>query len=319
MDKLFKAKSYEELEDLIYEYLDHDHRCYQDFKRYYEISDYDYHITLLNDSKRFVEVSFSYFYNLFDHLLINQLIKVKDNEFILQDCDLKLVKDDSVINRLFYLYHIQEPAHIYIRDNNYMNDLYNSLKQKISNTKLKSVLQEIDKTIHLRENTKTNLDDLLVYELSILNNVRFLVLEHLKYDSSKENVIAKLKSENRKIIVEKPCVYLDEFIKEGVGVCKQFSLFYAYLLEKLIYDNILFGTYSLDSNLISSSEKHPSSHIWVRYKATNGSVFILDQEFILELNSSVENRMTVFYKRPNEFENYINNLLNKKRIIIERS
>ncbi|MEM2031938.1 MAG: hypothetical protein QW210_01195 [Candidatus Woesearchaeota archaeon] len=318
MDKLFKAKSYEELEDLIYEYLDHDHRCYQDFKRYYEISDYDYHITFLNDSKRFVEVSFSYFYNLFDHLLINQLIKVKDNEFILQDCDLKLVKEDSVINRLFYLYQIQEPAHIYIEDNDYMNKIYNSLKERISKSKEKSVLQEIDKTIHLKEQTKNNLEDLLIHELNILNNVRLTVLEHLRYDYFKENQIAKIKSKNRKIIVEKPYVLLDEFIRERIGVCKQFSLFYGYLIEKLIQDNILFGNYCLDSNLVYSSEKPPSSHIWVRYKTITGSTFILDQEYILELNSKVENKMTIFYKRPKEFERHIVGLLNAKLMVINK-
>lgn len=319
MDKLFQARSYEELEDLIYDYFDHDHRCYQDFKRYYEISDYDYHITLLNDSKRFVEVSFSYFYHLFDHLLINQLIKVKDNEFILHNYDIKLVKENSVIDRLFYLYHIQEPAHIYVEDNDYMNKIYNSLKERISRSKERSVLDEIDKTIHLKDQTKNNLEDILIHELNILNIVRSFVLEHLKYDDFKENQIAKAKSENRKIIVEKPYVLLDEFLKEGFGVCKQFSLFYGYLIERLIHDNILFGSYSLDSNLIYSSEKPPGSHIWVRYKTLTGSTLILDQEYILELGSKVENKMTLFYKRPIEFEKHIISLLNARMIIINKN
>lgn len=320
MDRLFKAKTYEELEDLLYKYLEHDHRCYKDFKRYYEISDYDYHITLLNNSKRFVEVSFSYFYNLFDHLMINQLITVKNQEFIIPGYDLKLVKDDSVINRLFYLYQIQEPAHIFIEDNDYMNKIYYYLKEKISKSKQKAVLDEIDKTIHLKDQTKNNLEDLLIYELNILNNVRSVVLEHLRYDYYKENQIARIKSENRKIIVEKPYVLLDDFIKEGIGVCKQFSLFYGYLIEKLIKDNILFGNYCLDSNLVYSSEKLPLSHIWVRYKTITGSTLILDQEYILELNSKLENKMTIFYKRPNEFERHIVGLLNAKSMaIIKRS
>lgn len=66
-------------------------------------------------------------------------------------------------------------------------------------------------------------------------------------------------------------VPLDEYIKEGVGVCRHRALATGAVIEQFQEDGHLTGEVSVDRNA-----RGVSGHAWVRYENSTGDIYILD-------------------------------------------
>jgi hypothetical protein len=92
-------------------------------------------------------------------------------------------------------------------------------------------------------------------------------------------------------------VTLGVFIEAGVGLCRHQNLACAAIIERLIDEDILRGTVSIDRN--SSDE---GGHAWCRYTDPSGEVIILDvtQEYF----GNIYGEHHWDYRRPEESDPY---------------
>ncbi|MEM2031939.1 MAG: hypothetical protein QW210_01200 [Candidatus Woesearchaeota archaeon] len=326
MEKIFKAKTLEDLDRFIFRNESHDHRVYEDYDFYYYISDYDYHICPKWDSRKTITISRDYYYQLFKDLRNQSKLEIKDNEFFSKDHDIPIVKPNKIKDRVFIFY--KEPLDIIVQNNDYMQNIYERLKKKIFSTKKGEVLSSINNEIFLTKKTYEKLDDITLNELHFLKNLRDVVNEILVYDVKEENKLLTefIIKEIQEIKVfddlfaflynptkNRISIKLEEYLKRGKGVCKQFALLYGYLLESLSDDFLLAGNFSLDLYLINDYRDSLNlGHIWVRYESLENKVFILDQRYILELFSNTERQIGQHYNTPNEFEEYIKRRIKNK-------
>ncbi|MEM2031937.1 MAG: hypothetical protein QW210_01190 [Candidatus Woesearchaeota archaeon] len=303
MKNPFDVKSLDELVLMFRDYKNYDIRTYETEKYSYQISDYDYLIISKKDFKS-KHIYFDYYFVLLDQLYQNFMLEINDNEFYLSynNQKIRLAKPNQVINGLFCFLD-DSVLDIFVEDNEYMNSLYKNLTNLISSVKKVSVFDQIDKTIFLKSSTKKNLINVLD-ELFVLRQVTKKVSILLTYDVVDEKFLSiKYAIDNKDN--DKFYVPLDFYIKEGKGICKQFSLLYGYFLEKLIQEKYLPGSFAIDLNYRDFNDLPSGGHMWVRYTSEAGNVFILDNNHIIELFSSKENKSNAYYKRPYEFEEYV--------------
>lgn len=88
----------------------------------------------------------------------------------------------------------------------------------------------------------------------------------LRYDLKATNAIA---ADSQKVA-------LNKYIQKGVGVCRTQGVLSAYLVERMIGENRLEGTVSVDRNTRKTLDGIAGGHTWARYRDTEGTVYIID-------------------------------------------
>lgn len=114
----------------------------------------------------------------------------------------------------------------------------------------------------------------------ILKAVFGIVSEKMKTDESRVEEIIK-KTNTKK----DGKISIDHFINAGAAVCRQHALVCGVLVERFIKDGYLSGKVSIDRNSV-----YNHGHVWCRYTASSGKVFILDPtlKFIGSLEKGLE-------------------------------
>ncbi|MEM4396595.1 MAG: hypothetical protein QXR30_02985 [Candidatus Woesearchaeota archaeon] len=319
MENIFKVKNLEDLDNFLFKHENHSHRIYEDDDFYYYISDFDYHIRSKHDSLKEKTISRDYFYLLFKSLRNELKLEIKNYDFFSKDYNVPIATSKKVKDRIFIFY--REPLNIFVEDNDYMRSIYETLKKRIYSRRKDNVFNSINNEIFLTKETYNSLDDITLHELHFLKNLRDVVNDILVYDIQEETYILTqhiLKEiENLQTFDDlfeyisnfnkkKVTVRLDQYLRKGKGICKQFALLYGYLLESLIDDFLLGGNFSLDLYFVKDNKNNfKFGHIWARYESLENKVFILDQKYILELFSNAELQANQYYKKPSEFEKYI--------------
>jgi len=145
-----------------------------------------------------------------------------------------------------------------------LNDVYRSVEERIKNTLgsesavLGGLKQAIDqKAGHPGEGSM---------ELKQLQAIFAEVFDTLKYDLEATEELAR---DSQKIA-------LNDYISEGVGVCRTQAVLCAYLTERLIDNGMLNGRVSIDRNINKVIDGDDKAHAWARYTDADGNVFILD-------------------------------------------
>jgi hypothetical protein len=96
-------------------------------------------------------------------------------------------------------------------------------------------------------------------------------------------------------------VALNSFINRGGGVCRHQALLVGYILERMQSSGELSeeDRISVDRN----GEKGGGGHVWVRYKSSDGTVYIIDpaQDFVGTLEEADALERTWSYARPEDY------------------
>jgi hypothetical protein len=92
-------------------------------------------------------------------------------------------------------------------------------------------------------------------------------------------------------------ISLDEFVKEGTGVCRHMAMTVGVILEKYVRQGYLRGEVSVDRNTDVRG-----GHAWVRYTHEDGKVTIIDvmQNFKGSLRDAMKLEYAWSYARPAE-------------------
>lgn len=100
---------------------------------------------------------------------------------------------------------------------------------------------------------------------------------------------------------------LDNFYRDGFGVCRHFALGAGVIIESLIDQGILKGRVSVDRSSGSIGDRY-GGHAWVRYQSQSGKIFILDPmlNYAGELTDAMHARSLGEriweYARPSDYE-----------------
>ena len=131
------------------------------------------------------------------------------------------------------------------------------------------------------------------YKTKALREVFELVSETLEYDKDEVEAIY----ESRGSVPDKK-LGLNIYVANGVGVCRHQALLCGYLLERLVEENHLSGTVSVDRNQIEGI----GGHAWVRYTSGDGDVVIMDstQDYLGKLSDLTSDQNRWFYERPED-------------------
>ena len=91
---------------------------------------------------------------------------------------------------------------------------------------------------------------------------------------------------------------LNNYIRDGVGVCRHQALLCGYLLERLVAEHHLSGTVSVDRNQVEGL----GGHAWARYTTSGDKVIVLDvaQDYLGRLNDMSQDQNRWFYERPKD-------------------
>ncbi|MDP3954875.1 MAG: hypothetical protein Q8Q15_00740 [bacterium] len=66
-------------------------------------------------------------------------------------------------------------------------------------------------------------------------------------------------------------VTLNEFMREGIGICRHRALLAGYLIERLVKEGVLRGKVSVDRNYLPKQ----GGHAWVRWEGAGGNPIII--------------------------------------------
>ncbi len=150
-----------------------------------------------------------------------------------------------IINRdSWIINHVYVPASnsppILVSDNGKLIEVYNDVKEKV---------------------------ELLQSKSGVLNIVYETVKSLMKNKPSDENesIIKKIENPDREF------TYLNEYLSEGVGVCKHFALASAALLELLRMDGLING-----HGYVRRQVTEHGGHAWCTYVNSGGDEFVID-------------------------------------------
>ncbi len=131
-------------------------------------------------------------------------------------------------------------------------------------------------------------------ERLVLEELHNLVYDTLRYDLEATN---KLAQNFEKIAI-------NNYIYEGVGVCRTQAILSAYLIERLIDNGYLHGRVSVDRNL---RHNVAGGHAWARYTDQNGQVWIIDpaQDYIGKLESGTPTNGRWDYRRTEDLVKFL--------------
>ena len=106
-------------------------------------------------------------------------------------------------------------------------------------------------------------------------------------------------------------IALDQYILEGVGVCRHQALYAGMLLEALAKKGIIHGQVSVERNMVRDKGDKYDGHSWVRYTNSAGAVFVIDiaQHRIGRLDDLMlareEGNANIWdYARPEDIESF---------------
>lgn len=128
-----------------------------------------------------------------------------------------------------------------------------------------------------------------------LDEVYKIVSQYMPYDRSGVAEVV-----NERHVADDKKISIQAFLGADAGICRHQGLLAAYLIEKLIDNDILGGRVSIDR---STSSKR-GGHAWARYTTVNNTVIIVDvaRRFTGVLDKSRPQKGW-FYARPEEAEN----------------
>ncbi len=138
----------------------------------------------------------------------------------------------------------------------------------------------------------------------VLGAVFDVVSEKMRYSQEGvEKILGEIaENQGRSDFRDGTKIPLNEFILEGVGVCRHQALAAGVLLERLKDDGLIRGQVSVDRSQRWSPKGEPEGHAWVRYTSHSGAVVILDvaQGYFGPLEDSEGRKRGWDYLRPEE-------------------
>lgn len=196
-----------------------------------------------------------------------------------------LIARDTPINKGVYLVQGGTVEVIVIDDEKYpkqLNDVYHET------TELVSTISEQGLITSAVANRYGNSDDPMIRRA--LDGTLVTVMRTLKYDIEKTNAIAPDKPQK---------ITLNQYIDQGVGVCRTQALLSTYVIERMIREGKLGGRVSVDRN---EDHQVEGGHAWTRYTSEEGVVYIVDpaQNYVGTLEQSLKEANTWDYRRTED-------------------
>jgi hypothetical protein len=171
-----------------------------------------------------------------------------------------------------------------------LNKVYDTLIQDIHAGNPKNLMLRGIKRALINKPTERN-TEILKY---VFNNV---------YDVLRYDIVA-----TESLAINSQKIALNNYIHEGVGVCRTQAVLSAYLVERLVKDGYLDGRISIDRNERHKIDGDSGGHAWARFTDKDGKVFIIDpaQRYVGSLDDSRKIQANWDYRRT---EDMVNELL----------